>query len=532
MATKKKIQFGASSATTVVLVIAVLIVINLLGMAVYARWDLTEGRLYSLSDFTKQVMRDLDDVLLIKLYFTEDLPAPYNANARYLKDQLYDYKAHAGGKMKFEIIDPVKEGKEDEARGLNIPAVQVNAIEKDKIELKRVYMGIAILYADKREVLPVVQSTENLEYELTSAIKRITTDSLITVGILGGHGEPSIQSELSTAGQLLQRQYQVRDVILDHGDFIPDDIQTLLVVGPTGGVKPFELYAIDQFVMRGGKVGWFINKVQVDPTTQVASNLTTNLDTLMASYGLKINEDLVIDAQNERVAVRQQQGSFTFQSAVDYPFFPKAVTFAEDNLIAQGLNSVSFPFISSLDTTVAGDLGVVVEPIVFSSDKSGRRKAPYRISPQQEMKLADFSESHIPLAATAIGIFRSYFNGRRILDSGVTDMPVHQNRSPVTRMIAVGDGDFMRDRAARMPGNLAFFLNAIDWLAQDEGLIEIRSREDASRPLDPTLSEGARLRIKYANILGPPLLVVIFGLIRWRARKARRSAIAAGRIKL
>ncbi len=531
MAMRKKVQLGAGSVTTVVLVIAVLVLINLIGIAVHARWDLTEGNLYSLSSFTKKVMRNLDDVILIKLYFTEDLPAPYNANARYIKDQLYEYKAHAGGKMKFEIIDPVKDGKEDEARGLNIPAVQVNAIEKDKIELKRVYMGIAVLYADKREVLPVVQSTRNLEYELTSAIKRVTADSLITIGILGGHGEPSVESELSGVGELLRRQYRVQDVILEHGDLIPDEIQTLLIVGPTGSVKPFEMYAIDQFIMRGGKVGWFMNKVQVDMATQVATNTSTNLDSLMRSYGLVINEDLVIDSRNSRIAIMQRQGGFSFQSVVNYPFFPEAVTFAEENLITKGLNSVSFPYVSSIDTTAVADMGVVLEPIVFSSEHSGRRKAPYNIGPQQEMTLEDLSEAHIPLAATAVGIFPSYFDGRAVPDSGVTNLPLQINRSPVTRMFVAGDGDFMRDRASRTPGNVALFLNAVDWLAQDEGLIAIRSREDASRPLDPTLSDGARFQIKYANILGPPLLVIVFGLVRWRVRKAKRARIAAGRMK-
>lgn len=512
--------------TAVLLVAAVLVVVNLLGLAFYEHWDFTDGRIYSLSDFTKKVMRELDDVILVKLYFTEDLPAPYNANARYIKDQLYEYKAFSGGKMKFEIIDPVQHNKEDEARGLNIPAVQVNAIEKDKIELKRVYMGLAVLFENKQEVLPLIQSTRNLEYEITSAIKRVTTDTTVTVGLLAGHGEPSPAEDLNTIAQLLQKQYKVEPVTITHGQLIDQQIHTLLVIGPTAQFSAFDMYALDQFIMRGGKVGWFLDPVQVDLMTQTAENLATNLDTLLQTYGIVLNKELIIDTRNSRVAVMQRQGGIQFQSVVEYPLFPEAVTFDEGNLITKDLGAISFPYVSSVDTTAAENLGVVLKPIVYSSERSGRRRAPYHLAPQTQYTLNDFPEANIPLAATAIGMFTSYYNEHPLPDSGLAAMPELQTHSPINRMVVVADGDFMRDRSARNPENLAFFLNIVDWLSQDEGLITIRARESTSRPLDPTLTDGARWRYKYANIFGPAVLVVVAGIIRWRVRIARRRSLA------
>ncbi len=513
--------------TATVLVAAVLVVVNLLSLAFFERWDFTDGKIYSLSDFSKKVMRDLDDVILVKLYFTEDLPAPHNATARYIKDQLYEYKAHSSGKMKFEIIDPVKDEKEDEAAGLRIPAVQVNAIKKDKIELMRAYMGLAILFETRQEILPLIQSTRNLEYEITSAIKRITSDSMVTVGLLAGHGEPSAAEGLSIVSRALQKQSKIQPVTINHGELIDEKIHTLLVVGPTDSLTAFELYALDQFVMRGGKVGWFVDPVQVDPVRQTAASVGTSLDPLLAAYGIGLNKELIMDARNSRVAIMQRAGEISFQSVVEYPLFPEAVTFNKKSLITKGLGKISFPYVSSLDTTIAEGLGLLLQPIVYSSEHSGRQREPYRLQPQQRYSLDDFPESHIPLAATVIGMFSSYYNNQPVPDSGVVKLPTHLARSPLNRMVVVADGDFMRDRSSRNPENMAFFLNIVDWLSQDEGLISIRSRETTSRPLDPTISDGARWRYKYTSMLGPPLLVIIFGIAKWRIRKARRSTLAA-----
>jgi len=144
----------------------------------------------------------------------------------------------------------------------------------------------------------------------------------------------------------------------------------------------------------------------------------------------------------------------------------------------------------------------------------------------QRFTLDDFWEKNIPLAATLIGSFTSYFNDHPLPDSGMAGLPGVVSRSPVSRMVVVGDSDFMRGRSSNNPENMAFFLNIVDWLSQDEGLISIRSRENTSRPIDPNISDGARWRYKYANILGPPMLIILVGVVRWRIRKAKRQRMA------
>jgi ABC-type uncharacterized transport system involved in gliding motility auxiliary subunit len=149
------------------------------------------------------------------------------------------------------------------------------------------------------------------------------------------------------------------------------------------------------------------------------------------------------------------------------------------------------------------------------------------ISATFSFSLEDFPEQNIPLAATVVGSFYSYYNTHPVPDSGVAGLPPFAGKSPMSRMVVVGDSDFMRDRSARNPENIAFFLNIVDWLAQDEGLVSIRSRESTSRPLVSNISDGARWRYKYTNILLPPLVVVLAGVVRWRMRRAKRQFLVS-----
>ncbi|HEX7401259.1 MAG TPA: GldG family protein, partial [candidate division Zixibacteria bacterium] len=169
---QEKLRFEMGSWTTLVLIVAILLVFNLISVNLFTRLDLTEGRVFSLSPATQNVLKNLDDRLIAKMYFTKDLPPPYNGYARYLKDQLEEYQAYAQGKLKLEMIDPSEEGKEMEAQRYGVPPLQVNAMENDKIEIKKVYMGLVLLFEDRKEVIPVVQNIAGLEYDLTSTIKR------------------------------------------------------------------------------------------------------------------------------------------------------------------------------------------------------------------------------------------------------------------------------------------------------------------------------------------------------------------------
>ncbi|HUU45118.1 MAG TPA: Gldg family protein [Acidobacteriota bacterium] len=522
---QKSLRKSLSSLTAVPFLIAVVVAVNLLGLFFFTRFDLTDARLYSLSEASKRLAGSLDDPVIIKLYFSEDLPAPYNANARYLKDQLYEYRAYSGDRVRFEFIDPIQTDREEEAMGLGIPPMQIQVLEKDKVELKKVYMGLVFLYEDRREVIPVVQSTRNLEYELSSAIRKVTTVELPTVGFLSGHGESGLYTNLQTVRQALEQLYYVRTITLSPGNLIDETISTLVIVGPTDSIPAWDQYAIDQFLMRNGKLAVCYDPVAADLQEQTATNRSLNWGEFLAHYGIRVNENLIIDAQCSQIAVTQQQGFIRFQNLVQFPYMPEVRTFNPDNLVSKDLEVVSFLFISPVDSTLADSLGLALQPLCWSSERSGIRRAPYYISLMQESVPEDFDQPPQVLGAAITGVFRSAFPGGPPVDPAVdrASLPDPMPAGMPGRLVVMGDADFCSDQGIRGGSNLTFFMNIVDWLTQDESLITIRSREVTSRPL-AEVSDGQRRLIKYANIFGPSVLIVLLGVWRWQVRRRTKRS--------
>jgi gliding-associated putative ABC transporter substrate-binding component GldG len=523
---KDRFQHGGGSGATLLLILAILFVLNLISVNLFARLDLTEGKVFSLSSASKEVMRNLNDRLIVKMYFTKDLPPPYSSYARFLKDQLEEYQAYAGGKLKLEMIDPTEEGKELEAQRYGIPPLQVNAMEDDKIEIKKVYMGMVLLFEDRQEVIPIVQTISGLEYELTSTIKRLTTKLLPAVGFLIGKDGPDLNTELSTLNQALSRHYRVRALNVDEGDRIPADVRVLVILGPKKKLSQWEKFQIDQFLMKEGRLAFLLNHIDVDVQQAMAKKQDLGIDDFLSNYGIKINDDLVIDLQCNRIGVTQQRGFYTVQNIINYPFFPLATDFNRDNLIVKDLETVGFNFISSLDSSLASDKNLRFDPIIWSSKKSGIQFSPFDINPYRKFSPEDFAENPVVLAAAIQGNFKSFFSDsdRSELEEEIGFVDSILTQSPETRLVVVGDADFVTDRNVRGTDNLAFFLNMVDWLAQDEALITIRSKQVTARPLKE-VSTGARKLIKYGNTLGLPFLVIVFGVVRWQIRKQvkRRS---------
>jgi gliding-associated putative ABC transporter substrate-binding component GldG len=520
----KKVRRGLSQLTSVPLVIAIIIAVNLLGLFLFSRVDITDERVYSLSDASKRLAESLDDPVVCKLYFSEDIPAPYNANARYLKDQLYEYRAYSGGQLRFEFIDPVKSDREKEAQALGIPPLQVQAIEKDKMELKKVYMGLAFLYEDKKEVIPIVQSTRNLEYEISSALRKVTTDQVPVVGLLAGHGERERSDGLEVMTQSLQQLFDVRTVRIVPGELIDDKISVLLIIGPTESLGSWDQYAIDQFLMRGGRLAAFYDPVDARLQDQQAADRQTNWPGLLGYYGIGFKQGLVIDSRCSRIGVTQQQGFLRFQNIVEYPFIPQVSTFNSEHLVGKSLEAVDFAFVTPLDSSKVEGSGLDLVPLCWSSDRSGLRQAPYDIGPMQKFLQADFNQPWQIIAAAVTGPFKSAFPNGAPPDSAISTavLPPTLQEAADGRIIVVGDADCVSDNGLQNPANIAFAMNIVDWLTQDEGLISIRSRNVTSRPLDE-VSEGNRTLIKYANVFGPPLLVVFYGLWRWQSRRRSKA---------
>jgi len=517
----------SQTALKVVVVLAILILLNIISVRMFGRLDVTDNKLFTLSDASRELMKSLDDKVTINAYFTEDIPAPYNNNRRVLLDQLNEYKAYSGGNFQFEFIDPSGEKGEQDAQQQGIAPVEVQVVKEDKLELKRAYMGLVFLYEDKKEVLPVIQNTSTLEYDISSTIKRLTSRARLKIGFLSGQGEPELK-ELSRAQQMLGKQYDLTTVDASKGQPVPADIAALVVMAPTQKFSDPVKYQLDQYLMRGGKVAFLLNKVDANLQNRFGQVIDLNLDDLLETYGLRINADLVRDAQCANISIVQSQFGFQMQSQVPFPYLPMASNFSQGNMMVKNLNGLVLFFVSSIDTARLGAKGLHGEILIRSSKQGGRQAGPFMLDPLQRYTREDFAEAGIPLAAMVQGRFPSAFTGKPVpVDTAAgAEQPTANTitTSNDTRVILVGDGDFVRDQYLGNRDNLTFFANMVDYLVDDAGLITIRSKDVTMPPLEPT-SDGTKKLVKYANLALPPLLVLAYGFVRWRMRKARRKAL-------
>jgi len=505
----------------VLLVLGILILINFISVRLFSRLDLTKAGVYTLSDASKNLVRNLDDRITVKAYFTEDLPAPYNNNRRQVLDILNEYKAYAKGNLYFEFINPEGEKNESEAQQAGIPPVQVQVVKEDKFEVKRAFLGLVLLYEDKKETLPVVQNLGSLEYDISAAIKRLTMHAKKRIGYTTGHQEPELTS-MRQANQNMTAQYEIVPIDLSSNTAtIPQDLAALLVVAPQTKFSDTAKYQIDQYIMRGGKAAFLLNKVNASLQQRYAQPMELGLEDMLENYGIRINSDLVRDAQCANITVMQQQGQFQMQSQIPFPYLPSATNVDRSNPIVKDLQGLIFYFVSSLDTSLAVNKGLKAEVLVRSSKHSGRQTGFMMIDPMHRYTADELSESNIPMAAVVSGSFKSYFS----TTGGDNKALVPQaTKSPDTRIIVVGDGDFMRDDFAGNRGNLTFFINIVDFLADDAGLITIRSKNVAQPPLEQ-ISDGTKKLLKYGDLILPPLLIIGYGLLRWRRRVAIKRSL-------
>ncbi len=495
-----------TSRSTILLVGLILVVVNLIGLNLFGRTDLTDDGVYSLSEASIALVRNLDDPVTITASFSADLPAPYGANRRFLKDKLDDYRAYGGQKIQYRFVDPLEsDDLRADAQRLGIPAVQIQVIESDAVQLKNAYMGIAIEYGGDRETVPVLQDLATLEYDLTGAIRRLTRDSQPQIGFLTGHGEPDPQTSMQNLYQGLSRNYQVQTITAS-ATGLSSRPDALLIIAPADSISAEAQQAIDEYVMNGGRVAFLLNRVLADLQAGQASALSVGLESLLETYGMALQDNLIMDRQSSAITVQRQQGFFNIAQQIEYPFFPIATKFSTDNMMVSRLRDLMFYYVSEVDTAVSVPPGVQREGLIYSSPESARQQGFFMIQPMaQQFPMQD---GPILLGAAYTGTFPSAFS------QGRESLP--------TRLVLVGDGDFLNESVVgAVQGNISFGLNLVDWLVQDETMLSIRAKSVAPRTLDP-VSDTLRPWIKYGTMIGPVLLVILFGMMRSRRRKNRK----------
>lgn len=489
----------------------ILILLNFISVRIFTRIDLTKDKIYTLSEASKSLVKNLDDQVTVKAYFTDDLPSPYNNNRRLLIDVLNDYRSYSDGNLTFEFISPINEDMEREAQSNGVPPVEVQFIQEDKVELKRAYMGLVIFYEGKKESIPIITDLAGLEYDLSLAIKRLTQTEKKTIAYASTPEFNPITSMRITA-DFLSKQYSLVPIDITTATEIPREHSVFLIINPEFEFNDTFKIAIDKYLMSGGKIGIFSSSFKIDQTfqTHIGSPINTNLDDLLSHYGIKINKDLVRDAQCAPIIVTRRQGQFTIQNQVRFPYLIRATNLNKANVITKQMNNLILQFSSSIDTTLASQKNIKAEVLVYTSEATARQFDGVLLDPFYQYTEADFPEEYVPLAVLFSGQFNSFYYGK--------NPEVQIEKSPKTDIVVVGTGLFMQDIIVQNArDNMIFFANIIDYLADDSGLISIRTKTVSLPPLDQ-VSDDTRKLLKYGNMILPPILIILYGIYRWRKR--------------
>tara|TARA_B100002003_G_scaffold249913_1_gene287532 strand:+ start:17 stop:1396 length:1380 start_codon:yes stop_codon:yes gene_type:complete len=419
--------------------------------------------------------------------------------------------------------------KEYELLSLGIPPVQIQVNEGDKLEVKQAYMGILLRHGDKQEVIPLVQDTAGLEYDLTSLIRKLVRPKTPEIAFITGSEGSDLRRELGRTYGRMEELYNVREVDLSQEQEIEDTIDGIIIVGTSTPFSDVEQRTIDQFIMSGRGAAFLLDRISVDVRTLNQEPVDHGLDRVLEHYGVKVGDGLVLDVESSMVNVSQQRRFMQLAQPVHYPYIPVPRQLDPEHPLTRGLIGVSFPFVSPLENVALQDSGSAIDMLVTSSEQSWIRQRPFELHPLQEWGAGGIEfEGKQNLVATISGPLKTAFDEPSDVavseESVLSAVPEPRlTKTDHARVVVVGGSSILRDKYTS-ESNQAFVLNLLDWMLLDDAMLSIRTRGLTVAPLNE-VSDTARNAIKYLNMLGLPAALVAFGLVRWRIREARRRGL-------
>jgi len=562
----------------VVLGIIILVLINVISYYAFIRFDLTAEKRYTLSGQTKEMLRNLDDIVFFQVYLEGDFPAGFKRLKRETKEMLDQFRVYSDN-IQYEFINPSENDDVQERnsvyqrlmeRGLNPTDLQVKTNEGSSQQIifpgaivshKNVEIPMELLISQMgiapEEVLN--NSTQNLEFNLANAIRKLTMHIRPKVAFIEGHGELSLleTADIITA---FQEYYSVERIRIDgklnslseREETEPERISVrnkydaIIIAKPDSIFSEKDKFIIDQFIMRGGNVLWLIDPVFASMDSIQYSNATIgiindiNLNDQLFHYGVRLNTNLVMDLSALPIPIRTgEMGGAPQIDFFPWYYFP-VLHPVLDHPIVKNLNVIKTEFIGSIDTI---DVSGIVKTILLTSSQYSRVvNTPVVISLdilQKEPNRRLYNTSYIPVAVLLEGIFESLYNNRvppEIKDSKEIGFLSH---SKPGKMIIVTDGDIIKNQTrmsnqqlmpyplgydqytGRTFGNKEFIMNAMDYLVDENSLISIRSRELKLRLLDRTKINENRMFWQVLNTVVPVFLILILGVVMFIIRKRK-----------
>jgi gliding-associated putative ABC transporter substrate-binding component GldG len=540
-----------------------LAILVLASIFVRFRVDLTEEKRYSLHPATQQVLSEMKEPLHVEILLVgENLPGGMRRLQKSIEETVRTFNAYSPEKITFSYFDPLslpKEEQEEFIFTLNDYGINPTNLFVSKNagqQAIRIFPGFLVMN-DEFETGALVlkgekgmspdqilnQSIENLEFELSNAIKKLISPGTNSIAMLIGHGEMS-EDEGFGMVEALDGEFELFKVPLEQAKTVGDlqNFRLIFIQGPKELFTEREIYLLDQYVMGGGNLVVLLDGVAVDVSQAggegtFAMPVDSGLDDLLFKYGIRVNKDLIQDLNFGYFPV--MAGNFGNQEQLvplPWPFYVQASRM-QAHPVTKGLDVISYRFVSSLDTVKAS--GVKKTPLIFSSDFSKRLSAPVRVAFQDSENqpvVEEFPLKNLPLAYLLEGEFTSLFKNRFIPDGFAKEKFKDSGNGKV---VVFGDGEVfqgqtnLQDGSPLMLGedpfsqvifaNKVLLRNLVQYLSDPDGIIASRTRIFQIRPLNKVKVSQERVFWQILNVLSPVVILIILGLLVLGVRKHRFS---------
>ena len=546
-----------------------LVAINWLASLYHTRIDFTNEKRFTLSSATKKVLHKLDDVVQVDVFLKGDFPSGFKKLANSTGELLQEFKEVAGKKLQYRFISP-----DEDVDGTNIKwadtlaalgfypinlTSQVKAGQQQQniypvafVHYKENVLPV-ILYQGKTKAItyPEINSAEAMmEFNFISAIDKLLQKEKPIIGYTVGNGQPTGYTVEDLVKNTLQQEYRFYSINPNTQPAIPKEFNVLFVVKPTEPFTNETKLKLDQYVMNGGKILFFVDKLNAELDSLkskkgevVAYDRGLELNDLLFKYGARINSDLMMDLQCDFLPF-DVSGNNQFE-LLPWNYFPVFET-KSNHIINKNLGFVSGRFANSIDTVEAE--GIKKTILLSSSPNSRTIATPALISVLENVNAPEnekFKKSNIPVAILLEGKFQSVFANRlskAMNDSLQSIGAVFMSQCLAdNKMIVVADGDIVLNSVVKgseaIPmgmnpftfgsqrefafANKDFLQNCLDYLINSSNLSEAKAKDYTLRLLDKNKVEEQRTTWQLINIIVPVLLLFLFAVLYQFIRKRK-----------